>query len=213
MLLTAMVLMSAIGGRVMAETLTFDDGTVGTTPTGWTITMTGKGTPKWTIEADPTAPTKPNVLTQSGKATFPVALKNGSRLQDGFVEVKFKAIAGSEDRAAGLIWRAKDANNYYVVRANALENNVVLYKTVKGVRSPLDIVARKGGYGVKVPVPSTQWHTLRAEFDGSYFTVIHNGKAMFKVDDATFEDAGMVGLWTKADSVTAFDDFSFGETK
>jgi hypothetical protein len=67
----------------------------------------------WTIEADPTAPTKPNVLTQSGKATFPVALKNGSRLQDGFVEAKFKAIAGSEDRAAGLIWRAKDANNYY----------------------------------------------------------------------------------------------------
>jgi hypothetical protein len=94
-----------------------------------------------------------------------------------------------------------------------LEDNVVLYKTVKGIRSPLDIVGRKGGYGVKVPVPSTQWHTLRAEFDGSYFTVIYNGKAMFKVEDATFEDAGMVGLWTKVDSVTAFDDFSFGETK
>jgi hypothetical protein len=74
--------------------------------------------------------------------------------------VRFKAVAGSEDRAAGLVWRARDANNYYVVRANALEDNVVLYKTVGGVRSPLDIVGRSGGYGVNVPVPSGQWHAL-----------------------------------------------------
>ena len=125
--------------------------------------------------------------------------------------MRFKAISGSEDRAAGLVWRARDANNYYVVRANALEDNVVLYKTVNGVRSPLDIVGRRGGYGVNVPVPAAQWHTLRIEFAGTLFRAIYNGKALFDVDDATFKEAGNIGLWTKADSVTLFDDLRYGE--
>jgi hypothetical protein len=126
--------------------------------------------------------------------------------------VRFKALAGSEDRAAGLVWRAIDANNYYVVRANALEDNVVLYKTVSGVRSPLDIVGRKGGYGVKVAVPSGHWHSLRVEFSGTRFKVSYNDRVLFEVEDATFKNAGMIGLWTKADSVTAFDALSFGVT-
>src|SRR5205823_6656362 len=124
-----------------------------------------------------------------------------------------KAIAGSEDRAAGLLWRAKDADNYYVVRANALEDNVVLYKTVNGVRSALDAAGRRGGYGVKVPVPANQWHTLRVEFTASRFKVTFNGTALFEVEDTTFTDAGMIGLWTKADSVTEFDGLVFGETR
>ena len=127
--------------------------------------------------------------------------------------MKFKAIAGSEDRAAGLVWRARDANNYYVVRANALEDNVVLYKTVNGVRSALDIVGRKGGYGINVPVPANQWHGLRVDFSGSRFRVLYNGKQLFEVEDSTFSDAGKVGLWTKADSVTLFDEINYGETK
>ena len=198
-------------GIVMAETLNFDDATIGKSPDGWTLTMTGKGQPKWTVEAEPTAPSKPNVLKQSGEATFPVAIKAGTSIRDGFVEVKFKAVTGSEDRAAGLIWRAKDADNYYVVRANALEDNVVLYKTIKGVRSALDIVGRKGGYGVKVPVPSGQWHTLRCDFAGNRFKVTYNGQPMFEVEDSSITDAGMIGLWTKADSVTLFDDLTYGE--
>lgn len=205
----ALVLMAE--GSAMAETVNFDDAATGAAPDGWTLTMTGRGQPKWTIEAEPTAPSKPNVLKQSGQATFPLALKNGTRIQDGFIEVRFKAIAGSEDRAAGLVWRAKDANNYYVVRANALEDNVVLYKTIKGVRSALDIVGRKGGYGVKVSVPSGQWHTLRCEFAGTRFKVTYDGKPMFEVEDASIRDAGMIGLWTKADSVTVFDDLTYGE--
>ena len=96
-------------------------------------------------------------------------------------------------------------------RANALEGNVVLYKTVGGKRSSLDIVGRKGGYGVKASVAPKQWHTLRVEFSGDTFTVKWNGKELFQVKDATFTDAGKVGLWTKADSVTVFDDFNFGE--
>ena len=184
-------------------------GVIGAPPTGWTLTKTGKGEPKWTIEADPTAPSRSNVLKQSGSATFPLALKAGSCIRDGFAEVKFKALSGSEDRAAGLVWRASDADNYYVVRANALEDNVVLYKTVEGVRRSLDIIGRKGGYGVSVAVPANQWHTLRIEFAGTRFKAIYNGKALFEVEDATFKNAGMIALWTKADSVTAFDGLVF----
>jgi hypothetical protein len=142
------------GGYAMAEMVNFDDGAVGASPKGWTLTNTGKGEPKWTIEADATAPSKSNVLQQSGKATYPLALKDGTSIKDAFAAVKFKAISGSEDRAAGLVWRAKDANNYYVVRANALEDNVVLYKIVDGRRSELDIIGRKGGYVQVSPTPA-----------------------------------------------------------
>lgn len=210
-LLGAAALVLMADGSAMAETVNFDNAATGAAPDGWTLTMTGRGQPKWTIEAEPTAPSKPNVLKQSGQATFPLALKNGTRIQDGFIEVRFKAIAGSEDRAAGLVWRAKDADNYYVVRANALEDNVVLYKTIKGVRSALDVVGRKGGYGVKVSVPSGQWHALRCEFAGTRFKVTYDGKPMFEVEDASIRAAGMIGLWTKADSVTVFDDLTYGE--
>jgi hypothetical protein len=197
----------------MAEKVSFDAEPVGGVPAGWTSTKTGTGNPKWTIEEDPTAPSKSKVVKQSGRATYPLLLKDGTRIKDGFVEVQFKALSGAEDRAAGLVWRAKDASNYYVVRANALENNVVLYKTVDGRRSSLDIVGRKGGYGVKLPVPANRWHTLRVEFAGARFGVLFNGKRVFEVEDATFGDAGLICLWTKADSVTAFDGFAYDERK
>jgi hypothetical protein len=100
-----------------------------------------------------------------------------------------------------------------VVRANALEDNVVLYKTVNGAGSPLDIVGRKGGYGVDVSVPANQWLGLRADFSGNRFRVLYNGKQLFEVEDSTFGDAGKVGLWTKADSVTLFDEIIYGETR
>lgn len=180
---------------------------------GWTATMTGKGQPRWTVEQDASAPSKPNVLKQSGVADYPLIFKNGASLKDGFVEVKFKAVSGKEDQAAGVVWRAGDKDNYYICRPNALEDNVVLYKVQKGKRSPLDIVGRKGGYGVKEPVPRGQWHTLRVDFAGDTFAVKLNGKELFKVKDTTFAGAGMVGLWTKADSVTLFDDFLYGASK
>jgi hypothetical protein len=193
--------------------ISFEGTQIGVAPEGWTSTLTGSGNPKWTVESDRTAPSKLTVLKQSGRATYPLILKNDTNIKDGFVEVKFKAIAGSQDRAAGIVWRAKDANNYYVTRANALEDNVVLYKTVNGTRSPLDIVGRKGGYGVDVPVPANTWHSLRIDFKGSRFSVSDNGKQLFEVEDSTFTDAGTVGLWTKADSVTLFDEMAYGETR
>ena len=195
------------------KTVDFNAAAPGTAPAGWTQALTGRGESRWTVEVDPTAPSRGKVLKQSGKGTYPLALLTGSSIGDGFAEVKFKAIAGKEDRAAGLVWRVKDANNYYVVRANALEDNVVLYKTVNGQRVELDIVGRKGGYGQKAPVPPDQWHTLRVEFAGKRFKVIYNGKALFEVDDGTFPQPGMVGLWTKEDSVTLFDGYTYGAAK
>jgi hypothetical protein len=191
----------------------FESARSGAAPEGWTATLTGSGDPKWTVENDATAPSKSKVLKQSGRATYPLLLKSDTRIKDGFIEMKFKSIAGSQDRAAGIVWRAKDANNYYVTRANALEDNVVLYKTVNGVRSPLDIVGRKGGYGSDTPVPANTWHSLRVDFKGSRFGVSFNGKQLFEVEDSTFTDAGKVGLWTKADSVTLFDAITYGDTK
>ncbi len=192
-----------------ADTVNFDNFKAGAAPPGWIATQTGSGSAKWSVEKDDSATSKPNVLKQSGQATFPVCFKNDTNLKDGFVEVKFKSVAGKEDQAGGVIWRVLDSNNYYIARANALENNVVLYKTVKGKRSPLDIVGRKGGYGVKETVASGQWHTLRVEFASNKFTLLFNGKKLFDVEDTTFTEAGRVGVWTKADSVTLFDDFIY----
>jgi hypothetical protein len=193
--------------------ISFESTQVGDVPEGWTATLTGSGDPKWAVESDETAPSKSKVLKQSGRATYPLLLKNDTSIKDGFVEVKFKAVAGCQDRAAGIVWRAKDAKNYYVTRANALEDNVVLYKTVDGVRSALDVVGRKGGYGTDVKVSANTWHSLRIDFKGSRFSVSFNGKQLFEVEDSTFTDAGKVGLWTKADSVALFDEVAYGETK
>src|SRR6202162_4929691 len=186
----------------LAETVNFDNLKTGEPPPGWTATKTGTGQAKWTVEKDDTAPSKPNVLKQSGQATYPVCIKDDTNLKDGFVEVKFKAISGKEDQAGGLVWRAKDSNNYYVARANALEDNVTIYHTINGRRT------EKKRTNMKV-APNV-WHTLRADFHGRHFIVTYDGKTALEWDDDTFKDAGKVGVWTKDDSVTLFDDFSYG---
>ena len=187
---------------------TFDQSTQ--LPQGWQSGITGQGSAKWEVIPEQSAPSKPNILRQSGEATFAWAAKMDAVIKDGFVEVKIKPVSGHEDQAGGIIWRVKDANNYYVVRANALEGNVVLYKTVEGKRSSLQVKGRMFGYGVDAKVPSRKWSTLRVEFSGKLFTVFFNGEKLFEVEDETFKDAGGVGVWTKADSVTLFDDFIFG---
>jgi hypothetical protein len=191
-----------LAGVAVAQTVNFDNFTPGAPPPGWTATKTGSGNPKWTIERDDSAPSKPNVLKQSGQATYPVCLKDDTSLIDGFVEVKFKPISGKEDQAGGLVWRAKDANNYYIARANALEDNVTIYHTINGRRTE-----RKR---TNMKVAGNAWHTLRVDFQGTHYTVTFDGKKAIEWDDATFKDAGKVGVWTKADSVTLFDDFAFG---
>jgi hypothetical protein len=189
---------------------TFDDTKPGGLPTGWEAGITGTGKARWEVVPDDTAPSPPNVLKQSGEATFTWAAKTDAKIKDGFVEVKLKPVNGKEDQAGGAVFRFLDANNYYVVRANALEDNVVLYKTVNGKRSSLQVKGRMFGYGVDTKVPSGKWSALRVEFRGGLFTVFFNGKKLFEVEDDTFKEAGAVGVWTKADSVTLFDDFVCG---
>jgi hypothetical protein len=192
----------------MLQIVTFDQASA--LPDGWLTGITGEGAPKWEVIADRTAASAPNVLRQSGEATFCWAVNAKEKLKDGFVEVKIKPISGKEDQAGGLVWRFQDANNYYVVRANALEGNVVLYKTVNGKRSSLQVKGRMFGYGMDAEVPKGKWSTLRVEFAGNSFTVMLEGKKLFEVEDNTFQREGAVGVWTKADSVTLFDDFSYG---
>ena len=187
------------------ETINFDDAKSGVPPPGWTATQTGKGKAIWTVEKDDSAPSKPNVLKQSGEAAYPVCIKDDTSLKDGFVEVKFKAISGKEDQAGGLIWRCKDADNYYVARANALEDNVTIYHTINGKRTEKK--------RAKLKVLPNQWHTLRVDFQANQFKVSFNSKPALDWQDDTFKDAGKVGLWTKADSVTLFDDFTYQTAK
>jgi hypothetical protein len=185
-----------------AETVSFDRDAPGALPAGWRSGVTGRGSPKWVVEADATAPSKPNVLKQSGSGTFPWCVRPDTSLPDGYVEVKFKPISGSEDQAGGLVWRFKDGDNYYVARANALENNVSLYYTQNGRRNTLKYV--------NAPVSRNTWHALRVELSGKWIRVILDGKPYIELEDDHITGIGAVGVWTKADSVTLFDDFSYG---
>lgn len=187
---------------VFAETINFDKEKPGSIPHGWLAGVTGKGQPKWTVESDPTAPSKPSVLKQSGEGRFPWCVKKDVHLTNGVVEVKFKPISGKEDQAGGLIWRWKDGDNYYIARANALENNVSLYHMERGSRKTIKYV--------DAPVAPNQWHTLRVAFSGKHIAVLLDGKTYIEQDDEHISGAGAAGVWTKADSVTSFDDFSFG---
>lgn len=193
---------TALIHTALAQTFNFDDAKAGELPSGWTATTTGTGKPKWTVEKDDSAPSKPNVLKQSGEAAYPLCVKNDANLKDGFVEVKFKPVSGEEDQAGGVIWRYKDADNYYIARANALEGNVRIYHFINGKRTQFK--------GANLKVASGEWHTLRVDFKANHFIVTFDGQKLFEADDDKLTDAGKAGVWTKADSVTLFDDFSYG---
>lgn len=186
-------------------TIDFDKTSVGQLPDGWVGGVTGQGAPKWSVEVDTTAPSQQNALKQSGSGTYPWCVKKDISLKDGYIEVKFKPISGNEDQAGGLIWRWQDGDNYYITRANALEDNVTIYHIVKG--------SRRAFKNINMKVTSNQWHTLRVDFVGNKFRVTFDGKVVIEAVDDTFKEPGAVGVWTKADSVTLFDNFSFGETK
>lgn len=192
----------SITTSAFAETVNFDRVKPGLLPQGWISGVTGKGSPKWAILSDATAPSKPNILKQSGEGAFPWCVKKDVSLTDGFVEVKFKSLSGNEDQAGGLVWRWKDGDNYYVARANALENNVSLYHTEHGSRKTIKYV--------DAPVAANQWHTLRVNFSGKHIAVSLDGKTYIELNDEHISGPGAVGVWTKADSVTAFDDFNYG---
>lgn len=197
-----------------AETLDFETDQPGEAPRGFTIATTGPGpAARWEVREEADAPSGSRILVQASddatRARFPLAVYDKAAFADGTTAVRFKAISGEVDQAAGIVWRYRDPDNYYIVRANALESNVVLYKVEKGVRTDLDPVGSGLlAYGKKASVKSGAWQELRVEVKGDLFRVFLDGAHLFDVRDETFKGTGKVGLWTKADSVTAFDDFA-----
>jgi hypothetical protein len=213
--ITGAILWLAFASAARAERVGFDDLAVGAPPKGFSFALTGKGRPgQWVVVKDAGAPSAPNVLAQTDADAvsyrFPLAVLEGFVATDLDLRVRFKAMSGALDQAAGLVWRYRDADHYYIVRANALEGNVVLYKVEGGKRS--DLKPKGSGtfaYGKKAPVKSGAWNALRLVARGPLFEVFLNGEKLFEVEDATFTAAGRVGLWTKADSVTRFDDLEY----
>jgi hypothetical protein len=185
-----------------ARTWDFQADALNAPPAGFSFGRTGKGREgRWVVVQDPTAPAGDHVLAQVDQDDtdyrFPVAVADAPSLKDLRLEVRCKPVSGKVDRACGLVFRLRDPDDYYVARANALEDNVNLYHVVKGHRREI-----KGWSG---KVTSNAWHTLAIEARGDRLQVFWEGAPIIDVRDDTFREAGKIGLWTKADSVTHFD--------
>lgn len=173
----------------------------GVAPADFEFGRTGQGGPaRWVVVADDTADGGRAIEQVSTDATdyrFPLAIYQPPTAANVEVTLRFKAAGGKVDRAGGIAIRLIDPDNYYVVRANALEDNVRFYRVVKGRRDQIE--------GADTKVGSNEWHTLGLRAVGDRFTIMFNGKQLYAVSDKTFANAGKVALWTKADSVTLFD--------
>ena len=184
-------------------TYNFDNENPGLMPAHFNAVRTGPGAPgQWLVIPDPSAPSRPNVVAQNSAdptdSRLVLLIANEGSFKDLDVSVKFKTVSGEVDRAAGLVFRLKDANDYYVVRVNALEDNCRLYRVVAGKKRPFA--------GANFEVGTGEWHELTVECVGNKIICYYDGKKKIEATDDTFEDAGKAGLWTKADSVTYFDD-------
>ena len=181
--------------------IAIDRMTVGTAPDGFKFARTGQGEPaQWAVVADATAAGGRAIEQTSTDRTdyrFPLAIHEASSATDLDAVIRFKAVAGKVDQAGGIAIRVRDADNYYVVRANALEDNVRFYRVVEGRREQLE--------GANVKVTPNEWHTLGLRAEGERFTVTYDGKTLYSATDKTFASAGKIALWTKSDSVTRFD--------
>ncbi len=204
----------ALGVTVMTHAqsrkIDFSQDTTDQPPKGFEFGYTaGVGKPgQWVVQADGSNKVLAQTDPDSTRSRFPVAVLSDVSATDVDLSVRFKPISGRVDQAAGLVWRYQNQDNYYIVRANALEDNVVLYKVEGGKRTDLPLRGEGRTYGKKTDVPAGQWSTLRVVANGPVFEVHFNGARLYEVEDKTFATPGKVGVWTKADSVTQFDDLS-----
>ncbi len=171
---------------------TFDTDTVGGLPAN---AEAFSGT--WVVHAEPDAPTPPNAMCQTGNADFPALLLGNAIYTDLVLSAQIKPISGQEDQAAGLIFRVQDKDNYYILRANALEDNVNIYKYVGGQRSLIQEAKTEAAQG--------RWQELHVQVSGNHISGLLDSQPVVEATDNTFT-AGKIGLWTKSDSVTCFDD-------
>ena len=174
-----------------SSTWNFDADAAGALPGGAEVFS---GT--WSVRSEADAPSGANTLCQSGNAEFPALSLGPAVFKDVTLTTQFKPISGAVDRAAGLIFRVQDSQNYYILRANALEDNLNFYKYTAGRRTSLT--------GSRVTVPSNQWQELGVQVVGNRFIGFLNGQQLVEATDESYT-MGRVGLWTKADSTTCFD--------
>ena len=157
-----------------------------------------KDNPKWKF-AEGKWERRNGVLAQTAETQpWAVAILEDKKFADVDVSVKFRPLSGKEDASGGILFRAQDAKNYYIVRANSLEDNFRLYTMKGGGRTQIA--------SAKVDAPKLgAWHTMRVVAKGAKIQAYLNGKLLIDHEDKTYSE-GYVGLWTKADSVTEFDD-------
>jgi hypothetical protein len=179
---------------------------IGSTPVDFKFGRTGQGGPgQWTIVSDESSFDGRVIEQSSADRTdyrFPLAIFDPIVAKNVDVSLKLKPVAGRVDQAGGIAVRVADADNYYVVRANALEDNVRFYRVVRGRREQID--------GANIKVASNKWHSLGLKAQGDKFTIEFDSKTLFTTTDKTFADAGKIALWTKSDSVTRFDQIAIG---
>ncbi len=189
-------------------TFTFNDYELGKIPSGWSQYYTGKGkSTNWKIINDQGNEVLAQLSSDNPNYHFNEIIFDGIKVKNVALTVKLKGVKGKMDQGGGFVWRFIDKNNYYVVRANPLEDNVVLYKVENGKRTDLPLIGKGKTYGVDVKPLGKGWNTLKLTVLDNVFTVYLNSKQIFQVKDETFVNAGKIGLWTKADAVTYFDDF------
>jgi hypothetical protein len=195
----------ALAADDQARALRFNKSDVGKVPAGWKAEKTGKGEGSvWKVVADDTAPSKTGCAlaqtAESPNALFNLCVAEDTNYRDVDISVAFKALKGKNDQGGGVVWRYQDANNYYIARMNPLEDNYRVYKVVAGKRTQLE--TKEG-----LKVPASEWHTLRVKMDGDHIECFLDGQKQLDAKDGTFTKAGKVGLWSKSDAQTEFDDF------
>ena len=186
------------------KTFDFSGDQLGGPPAGFEFARTGRGAQgTWVVRADPASPGQQVLVQESADPTdyrFPLAIVKDGTYKDVTLSVRARPVSGRVDQGFGMVWRYKDAGNYYITRCNADEDNCTIYHTVKGSRRPFQ--------NKTIQVAKNTWHTLKLEAVGDHFAVWFDGTKVLDAKDETFKDAGKVGLWTKADSVIQFDDFT-----
>ena len=196
------------------KVFTFENYETGKIPSGWSQYFTGKGeSTNWKVIDDQGNKVLAQLSSDHPNYHFNEVVFDGLQLKNVELKVRLKGVQGKMDQGGGFVWRFTDANNYYVVRANPLEDNVVLYKVENGKRTDLPLIGKGKTYGVNVPKLGSGWNDLKLTVQDDIFTVFLNGKEIFQVKDHTFTNAGKVGLWTKADAVSYFDDFKITAIK
>jgi len=190
-----------------AITFDFEKYVVAQLPAEWSEYYTGKGGTEWKVVDDNGNKVMAQLYSENPNRHFNVVVNDSITAKDVVLTARLKGVTGKHDQGGGFVWRFTDKDNYYIVRANPLEDNVVLYKMENGKRTDLPLIGKGRTYGVDVPPMGDSWHTLKLMAKGDLFTVYMDDTQLFKVQDSTFTNSGKIGLWTKADAVTYFDDF------